>query len=284
VAPWQTEEMSDNTSQNDAEQAFAAARDGTRLAYRLLPGVTGRRFVLTHSLAMNGDFWRLVAEPLCQAGDVLVWDCRGHGASDKPAGPYVTDQFADDLADLMDAVGWFSAEVVGCSMGGCVSLAFAEYYPERVDALGLIDTTAWYGEDAPTAWEERGQKAAQGGMGALAEMQPARWFSDSFRSARPDVIEAALSVFLANDAKAYLESCRMLGGFDGRKGLRLIDVPTAVLVGSKDFATPIAMAEVLKRGILEATLQVIDGASHFSPLEQPDKIAAALIELGGRQE
>src|SRR3569623_1396816 len=86
----------------DVAPAFATARDGTRLAYRLLPGATGKRIVLTHSLGMTGDFWLRVAEPLRQIADVLVWDCRGHGASDKPAGPYSVEQFADDLADVLD--------------------------------------------------------------------------------------------------------------------------------------------------------------------------------------
>jgi 3-oxoadipate enol-lactonase len=276
--------MNDTPSQADPEPSFAKGRDGTRLAYRLLPGVTGRRFVLTHSLGMSGDFWREVAEPLRTAGDVLVWDCRGHGASDRPAGPYTTAQFADDLADVLDAVGWFSAEVAGCSMGGAVALAFVEYYPERVDALGLIDTTAWYGDTAAADWEERGQKALQEGMASLAPFQAARWFSDGFINARPGVVEAALAMFLANDPGTYLETCRMLGGFDLRKGLRLIDVPTAIVVGSEDYATPVAMAQALHAGILDSTLQVIDGARHLTPMECPELIAAALVELGGRQE
>lgn len=271
-----------NPSVADIPQAFAVARDGTRLAYKLIPGTPGKRFVLTHSLAMNGDFWRRVAEPLRQAGDVLVWDCRGHGASDKPAGPYRIERFADDLADLMDAVGWFTAVAAGCSMGGCVTLAFAEKYPERLDALGLIDTTAWYGADAPTAWADRAQKALEGGMQALVDFQRTRWFSDGFRAEHPDILDAAVKVFVANDLNAYAETCRMLGAFDKRKALPHIPVPTAILVGSEDYATPVAMAEAMHAAIPGSTLQVIEGVRHFNPLECPDIIAKALAEVDTR--
>ncbi len=64
-------------------------------------------------------------------------------------------RFARDLAELFDHVGWQNAVVAGCSMGGCVAQALAGLYPSRVSALGLIDTTAWYGEDAPAQWRER---------------------------------------------------------------------------------------------------------------------------------
>lgn len=111
-----------------------------------------RRAVLIHSLAMDREFWRPVAEKLDAA--VVLYDCRGHGISEKAGMPYSVEQFADDLAGLVDAVGWNSALVAGASMGGCVALAFAAKYPQRASALGLVDTTAWYGAEAPRQWEE----------------------------------------------------------------------------------------------------------------------------------
>jgi 3-oxoadipate enol-lactonase len=121
----------------------AQTRDGTRIAYAILGHDDGRpRFALVHSLAMDHRFWRPVAELLAKNAAVLVYDCRGHGHSGKPAGPYRVERFADDLADLLDHVGWPSAIVAGASMGGCITLAFAAAYPARAAAIGLVDTTA----------------------------------------------------------------------------------------------------------------------------------------------
>ena len=164
---------------------FAKTRDGTNIRF-LLHGDDGdetRRAVLVHSLAMDATFWLPVIERLDAA--VLVCDCRGHGESDKPAGPYTVELFADDIADVLDDVGWDSALVAGASMGGCISLAFAAAYPARTRALGLIDTTAWYGPDAPKNWAERAEKAAKEGMAALVGFQTTRWFGDAFRAQQP---------------------------------------------------------------------------------------------------
>jgi 3-oxoadipate enol-lactonase len=264
--------------------SIATTRDGRRLAYRLLPGGKKARLALVHSLAMDGNFWSRVADFLREDADVLVYDCRGHGKSDKPAGPYTIGLFADDLADLLDTVGWRSAVVAGVSMGGCVTLAFAGAYPKRLDGLGLIDTTAWYGAAAAAQWEDRAQKARAEGLESLITFQKSRWLSDEFQAAHPEIVAEAVRVFLANDLAAYAETCRMLGHCDERQTLAKIAVPTRILVGADDYATPVAMAERLRDGIRGATLEVIPGVRHSTPVECPEIIARALrgllVELG----
>lgn len=254
-------------------------RDGTAIAYSLHKGTGGRRIALIHSLAMDRSFWDRVVPALLPHADVLTIDCRGHGASDKPATPYTVEQFADDLADVMDHVGWKSAAVAGASMGGCVSIAFASAFPDRTDALGLIDTTAGYGADAVAAWEERATKAKDGGMAALVGFQKTRWFGDAFREANPDVVEAAIKVFLANDVDAYGRTCRMLGACDKAAALPSFRMPVRIVVGEEDYATPPAMAQAMADAIPGARMSVIAGARHFTPLEVPDTIADMLTAL-----
>ena len=258
------------------------ARDGCELVYRLMPGRGTARFLLVHSLAMDHAFWAAVAAHLQDDGDVLMLDCRGHGASAKPPGPYTADVFADDVADLLDAVGWRSATVAGASMGGCVALAFAASHPGRLDALALIDTSSWYGPEAPAQWEERAQKALAGGLRALIDFQKTRWFSDGFRDANPATVDAAVDVFLANDVNAYAESCRMLGRFDKRQALPHINVPTTVIVGEEDYAAPVVMAEAMRQGIPGAELHVIEGMRHLTPLECPAIVAGMLRDVVAR--
>ncbi|WP_137388521.1 alpha/beta fold hydrolase [Rhodoligotrophos defluvii] len=268
-----------NSTTSKSRAGDAVTRDGHRIGYTLHEGAGPGRIVLVHSLAMDRGFWDKVAERLTPSAHVLAYDCRGHGASAKPDMPYTVELFADDLADLMDTVGWNSAVVAGASMGGCVALAFAAAYPKRVDGLGLLDTTAYYGEDAPKQWAGRAQKALDEGMGALVEFQKTRWFGDRFRETNPDVVQRALDVFLANDVKAYARTCHMLGACDKRAALAGLDMPVRIVVGEEDYATPIAMAEAMKAQIPHAQLHVIPGARHFTPLEVPDAIAGELQQL-----
>jgi 3-oxoadipate enol-lactonase len=234
-----------------------------------------RRVALIHSLAMDREFWRPVAQRLDAA--VLLYDCTGHGASPKPPGPYAVEGFADDLAQLLDSLGWDAALVAGASMGGCVGLAFASRYPERVSSLGLVDTTACYGN--PEAWEERAQKALHEGLKGLVDFQVTRWFGEAFRAQHPDVVSQCVARFVSNDVRAYAEACRMLGAADLRSALPRIEIPTAIVVGEEDYATPLAMAQALHRGIRGSTLSVLKGARHLTPLERPHEVAGVLRRL-----
>jgi 3-oxoadipate enol-lactonase len=257
----------------------AQVRDGTKLAYRLIKGQGKTRVALIHSLAMDASFWDRVTPLLKNHADVLVYDCRGHGQSDKPKGPYTVELFADDLADLLDGIGWRSVTVCGASMGGTVAIAFAAAYPERVEALGLFDTTCWYGPEAPAQWAERAQKALDEGLQSLIGFQKTRWFSDPFREQNPAIVEQAIKVFLANDLRCYAETCRMLGAADKRDALKGFRMPCAIMVGSEDYATPVAMARVLEANIPGASLEIIENARHLTPVEIPETVAARIVGL-----
>lgn len=255
--------------------------DGCPLAYKVHP--TSRaiplRIVLIHSLALDGSIWDGVVAKLANGAEILTYDCRGHGRSGRPTGPFTTQLFARDLAELLDHIGWSAAAVAGGSMGGCVAQEFAGLYPSRVKALGLIDTTCWYGADAPKAWRERADNARSKGLAGLIDFQVTRWFSDKFRNAYPELVAAATKVFLANDLECYAASCVMLGDADLRHHLQSFRMPVAVIVGEEDYATPIGAARQLHEAIKDSTLTILPGARHLTPIECPDQIASQLLSL-----
>jgi 3-oxoadipate enol-lactonase len=265
--------------------AFNTA-DGCSIAYTLRAarnpsapqGPRVPRIALIHSLALDGSVWDGVAS--CLAGDahVLTYDCRGHGRSSRRAISFTPELFARDLAELLDHVGWPSARVAGCSMGGCVAQAFGGLYPSRVSALGLIDTTAWYGADAPAQWRERAENARTKGLAGLVQFQVTRWFGDKFRAEHPELVGATAAVFLANDLDCYAATCVMLGEADLRPYLPSLHMPVHVIVGEEDYATPVAHARHLHDAIAGSTLTVLPGARHLTPVECPDRIAGLLLK------
>jgi 3-oxoadipate enol-lactonase len=255
--------------------------DGCTISYTVHPGpdASAPRAVLIHSLALDRSIWDSVIPKLSAHATVLTYDCRGHGSSDHPAMRYTPELFARDLAQLLDHVQWPGAVVAGCSMGGCVAQAFAAAEPQRTTGLCLIDTTAWYGADAPKVWRERAAAAQAKGMASLIDFQLTRWFGDAFRAAHPETLKALTRVFLANDLKCYQATCEMLGDADLRPLLAAITAPTAVVVGEEDYAAPVAMAEAMQRGIPGSTLKVIAGGRHLTPVECPADIATAILDL-----
>lgn len=260
--------------------------DGCDIAYALHAGAgaAAPRIALVHSLALDRSIWNGVVDALAAEAQILRLDCRGHGQSEQSLTTYTPQLFARDLAELMDHVQWPSAIVAGCSMGGMVAQAFAIGYPQRTNGLALIDTTAWYGADAPKTWRERGVTGKQKGMAALVEFQTGRWFGDAFRAHAKSTVDALVQIFLANNVDCYVKTCDMLGDADLRAGLSSIQIPTAVVVGEEDYATPVAMATALHQAISGSTLTVIPGGRHITPTEKPLDIAARLREVIARSQ
>jgi len=274
--------MSDSTPSSVGSVTTA---DGASIAYTLhtaerpagLPA--RRRIALIHSLALDRRVWDGVVPLLIPHADVLTYDCRGHGKSSRARMKYTPELFADDLASLLDHVKWPRATIAGCSMGGCVAQAFAGVYPDRAEALAVIDSTAWYGPTAPKDWRERAATAATKGFAALSAFQATRWVSDAFREAHPDVIRVYMDVFLANDADCYTATCEMLGDADLRHYQAAMRMPVSVIIGEEDYATPVAMSEQIHQAVANATLAVLPNVRHITPVECPAVIAEKILEL-----
>jgi 3-oxoadipate enol-lactonase len=268
-----------------SQVTMVRADDGCALAIRELRSAAESAPVvmLVHALAMDGSMWQRVADALREPARVLAMDCRGHGRSGKPSGPYSTRRFAEDVRQAADAVGAESMLLGGCSMGGMVAQAFAGAWPERIQGLLLVDTTAWYGTNAGQAWEARAAQALDAGFASMLGFQRERWFTPAFLAAHPDVLAEVLAIFERNDPQAYASTCRMLGKADEREGIAKYDGPATVFVGEDDAATPAAMAADLAARISGAGLTVMPAARHFTPYEVPAAIAAEIDALLSRR-
>jgi 3-oxoadipate enol-lactonase len=237
------------------------------------------RLALVHSLALDRSIWDGVVDRLGKQAEIVTCDCRGHGRSDRRAMAFSVELFADDLARLLDHLGWDRASIAGCSMGGCVAQAFAARHPARAERLALIDTTAWYGADAKSRWSDRAATARRDGLAGLVDFQVSRWFSDEFRASHPDEVSRAVEIFLANDIECYASTCLLLGDADVRSWLPSFTMPVAVIVGEDDQATPVVMARHLSESIRPSSMTILPRARHLTPVECPDDIAAAIRGL-----
>lgn len=255
--------------------------DGMSIAFthHRSPKPAAPRLALIHSLALDRSVWDGVVNILADQVEILTYDCRGHGRSGRHAMPFTAELFARDLSQLLDHVGWSSAALGGCSMGGCVAMACAGLFPDIVSGLALIDTTAWYGPEAVAQWRARAGDARARGLPALVDFQAERWFGDAFRRAHPAQVARASAVFVANDVDCYAASCALLGDADLRPYLHTFRMPVSVVVGEEDYATPLAMARHLHESIPHSTLAILPGARHLTPMECPDRISAQLLAV-----
>jgi len=260
---------------------YAEGSDGCRIAIRHFadgtPGAVPVIFV--HALAMTGAMWELVANHLHTDAALYAVDCRGHGLSDRPQGPYTTTLFAQDIHCVLQRLRAPKAHIVGCSMGGTVSLAFASTYPAAVASLTVVDSTAYYGDGQADIWHERGLRPQKEGFAGMLPFQVSRWFSDAYAATHPQAMRDATATFLDNSEHAYFASCVMLGTADERPGLSNYTGPATVVVGSDDYATPPAMAKEIVDHVAGATLSVLPGLRHYTPIEAPELVADAIEKV-----
>lgn len=271
---------------SDPRTGTFTTSDGCDIAFTLRPAdvTDAPRLVLVHPLGLDGTIWSEVAQRLNGRVELLTYDCRGHGRSGRPAMPFTIDLFAYDLAQLLDHLDWPIIILAGCSMGGCVAQAFAARYPQRLNGLGLIDTTAWYGSDAPQKWRDRIAAVRARGLRGMLEFQTQRWFSDTFRQQHPAVVASVSDILLRNDVECYAATCTMLGDTDLRSFQSSLRVPVTIVVGEEDYATPVSMSQQIHTAVAGSTLKILPGVRHLAPVEAPEQVSQQLFTLLDRVE
>jgi len=246
--------------------------NGLNLAFDMAG--SGRPVVWLHAFPYDRRMWR--PEFAHRPGDYqyLAPDLRGFGESDmfrNGEAPSV-ELMADDVALLLDS--WDISEpvaVAGLSMGGYVALAFARRHPGRVAALILADTRAEPDSDeARAARDQQIQALKRQTAVELFETLRPKQFAANTADRQPGVIAEAKAIAEGQTAEGLRAALTALRDRpDARSGLGEIQLPTLVIVGEEDTATPPDAAQALANGISGAQLVKVPQAGHLSNLEQP---------------
>jgi 3-oxoadipate enol-lactonase len=237
--------------------------------------------VLVHGLGLDHRMWERQTPALVAAGHrVIACDLPGHGAADRPGragSAYTTADLAASLVGVLEEAEVSRGVLVGFSLGGGVALQVALDRPERVSALALVDTTAWSGPDAVARFGQRAAAVEAEGVEVLVQPAIERWFTPEFVAAHPEIVGRYAAWIGENDAPGYAAVCRSLATLDLRPRLGEIRCSTLVVVGDRDQATPVAMAETLAAGIAGATLRILGPAGHLVTEERWAELNAALL-------
>ncbi len=221
--------------------------------------------VLLHAFPFDGRMWRRTKVDR----QLITPDLRGDSIS----------AMADEVAALLERSGIERAIVGGLSMGGYVSLAFADRHPQRLAGLVLADTKA--GPDTPearTARDEAMELVRAQGVGAYLEKMLPKLLSPN---APAEVVAEARALALADSGTVIAGLGALRDRPDRRPGLPRIACPTLVIVGSEDVVTPPAEAAAMVAAIPGATLVTIPGAGHLANLEAPDAFSSAITAFFG---
>ncbi|MFB8180224.1 3-oxoadipate enol-lactonase [Streptomyces sp. NPDC055966] len=240
------------------------------LNHRTEGSASAPALLLGPSLGTSYALWDAVAPELSLTHRVVRWDLPGHGGSAADLiGPGAS---VGDLAvlvlDLADALGVDRFAYAGVSLGGAVGLHLALHHPDRLTSLAVLCSSAHFGGAA--AWSERAERVRREGLEWLVESADARWFTPGFTVPRlvRDHREA--------DPRAYAACCDALAAFDLRDRLGEITVPTLLVAGREDPATPPAHLREIADAVPGAALVELPGASHLAPAQCPRAVSTAL--------
>ncbi|WP_141502000.1 alpha/beta fold hydrolase [Paenibacillus luteus] len=133
--------------------------NGIDLGYEECGSSQGSAIVLLHGFCGSSQYWQKICPMLGDQYRVIIPDLRGHGESSAPEGTYTMDIMADDIAALLEALEIEKVVMFGHSLGGYVTAAFADKYPDKLAGFALIHSTAL--PDTETAKEKRADDIAE---------------------------------------------------------------------------------------------------------------------------
>lgn len=254
--------------------------NGVELFYDIAGPDGAPVLALSNSIGATLEMWDEVAAALADHWRVLRYDARGHGRSEVVDSPARVEDLADDLAGLLDALGIDKAHIAGLSLGGMTGQSFALRHSRRATSLTLMATAAYL--PPAEAWERRAQAVLRDGMGAVVDAVLTRWFTPAFQAT--DVAKDWGRRLRAIDPRGYAACCAAIRDMDLRPAISAIRVPTLVVVGADDPATPPAMAEEIRSLIPDAELVVLPRAAHLLSVERADAVSAHLAAFLQRVE
>ena len=226
----------------------------------------GEPLVMIMGFSANRSGWTAQVPFFRRYYQIVTFDNRGVGESDKPTGPYSTKMMAEDVIGLMDYLEIEKAHIMGASMGGMIAQELAINHPERVMKLVLTCTYACQNGTSGDAPEQAKlahlppQRVA-GAMIGLALNRPIYRFTFGLMG----VIQSRfIGVSGRVGITGQMEACR---NHDALERLALIAVPTMVIVGTEDRIIAPVSSEVIAGKIPNAKLVKLEGGSHSLSIE-----------------
>ena len=265
----------------DAREGQTLSIDGAEIF--VSESGSGDAVVLLHGYPLSGALFERVRDALDDNHRVVTIDHRGYGKSTTPAIVEDVATYASDALAAMEQLGIDNAVVGGMSMGGPILFEMYRQDPDVFRAAMLIDTN-----DKPAGPIEAGiwtgaQMALEDG-GDVSAIVPFLMPNMLTGETRFDVAPAQVDYLTAAMEQASLDGA--LGGAkvlanrpDSTDTLASMSIPVLVLVGQADPVYPVEIAQGMVETAPDATLAVIDGASHAAVFEQPDAAAAAMMSF-----
>lgn len=237
----------------------------------------GPPVLFVHGLGGTGSIWYGTMQAMQQHNHVVALDLRGHGRS-QGRGKFSIEGWARDLELFIRHLELPGLTLVGHSLGTLVAQYLAWKHPELIDQLALVGPISHFQPATSDAYRDRADQVEADGLDPLVDDWLAGAVSPQTHATAPGTVGLMRDMFLRNEPANYAKACRALATAPGIRRDE-IGQPTLLITGAHDRSTPLAMAEELRRSIPVSRIHVMPYVGHWAPVEDPDGLAATLLEF-----
>ena len=255
-----------------------ATINGIRMNYEVSGKDGATPIMLHHPLATNLNIWDELTAVLSSRYRVVRFDARGHGKTEATRAPYNFETLTADTIGLMDHLKIDRAHYLGLSMGGMVGQYIGLMHPKRVHDLILVSTSSRVPPEGQGLWDERIKTVHEKGMASQPEGSMQRWLAAANRK-KPELVARLSKMIEATPAEGFMGWGGAIRNLNITDRLKAIALPTRVIVGAEDPATPPAAAEAIHRQIAGSDLIVMPGVSHMLCAEDPPAFHKHVLEF-----
>ncbi|MFC9897741.1 alpha/beta fold hydrolase [Nocardia sp. NPDC127579] len=265
--------------------------NGTQLYYRIEGD--GEPLILIPGLGLDHTYYQLGVPALSAATRTIAIDPRGVGRSDRDdSGEYSVETWADDIAELIAALGYDDAHILGTSLGGSIACALAVRHPNRVRSLIAVGAFTELNRSVELNYALRQRLIAKLGMGAEMADFIALWIMTPqfLESEHGRQVEANIRAGVQRNSPetyvAFLDAILRLGRREPGDGpraltaaLEKVTAPTLVACADNDHFIPAELSRVIHDAIPQSTFVEIPGGGHIPFIEAPELITAAVVDF-----
>jgi len=239
----------------------------------------GPALYLVHGIGSRKTTWDELIEGLKDDFTCVSYDLRGHGDSPVPPTPYSLGDLVDDLEALRQKLGHDKIHIAGHSLGGMIGPAYAHAYSEHTLSVSLLSTAAGRTDDDRAKLRAVGEAMENDGIIETLATFVARWFTDDFVEAHPEVIAARLQQVKDTPPDVFLSVFWIYATTEMSPWLYQVACPCLVLTGEFDGGCNPRLNRFIHDQLLDSHLVILEGLKHSLMIEASDRVLPHLRDF-----
>lgn len=245
----------------------------------------GKPVMLLHGFAEDGNVWEYQFKKLKENFFVIVPDLPGSGTSEMLEGEICIEDYAEVVKAIADKEllneNQNQFTLIGHSMGGYVTLAFAEKYPGFLNAFGLFHSTAYADDDAKKEMRKKGiEFIINNGVASFLKTTTPNLFSEKTKMSKPKLIENLIHISKYFSAEVLIQYYKaMIKRPDRTSVLKSFKNPVLFVIGKNDNAVPLQVSLEQCHIPIISHIKILQNSGHMGMWEEKKEANAFLLKF-----